>query len=138
MSGSGIGLGQFGSPGYVSPFDMNAVNFGQGQSMTAMGNRYQQLGLSGQGATPTSSGGAAGGGGGASPDPSSSPTAELMDLGQAPSLTGGIPEQFQALLGQIQTSALQNASMAGAGSGKGGGGKGGGLGSVAPLLAGGK
>lgn len=54
------------------------------------------------------------------------PTAELMDLGFAPSLTGGIPAQFEAMLGQLQTEDLSLTTPSGSGGGgKGGGGKGG-------------
>ena len=156
MGGGGGGFGDFGMPGHVSPFDMHAVDLGQGASMQAMTNRYAQLGLSGTGATPHSPGGPAGGigvaniganitgpeGPGVQPDPNQEPTAEKMDLGQAPSLSGGIPAQFEALMGMIQNANLANASMSGGGGGgggKGGGGGGkGGIGAVAPLLMGGK
>jgi hypothetical protein len=60
-----------------------------------MQNRYNQLGLGGS-------------------------TAEAMDLGQAPSLTGGIPAEFEAVMGQLQNAALNNPS-GGSGGGKGGG-----------------
>lgn len=95
---SGIS-GQFGSPGapgFVSPFDLGALAQGQGQSTAAMANRYSQLGLATPNATPTSPGGGGMG------------TAEQQDLGIAPSLTGGIPAQYSALLGQAQTANLQN------------------------------
>src|SRR6516165_2910575 len=64
------GSGGFGSssskaggpgPGFVSPFDQQAVGQAAQFSGEAMANRYAQLGLSGQGATPTSPGGPAGG-----------------------------------------------------------------------------
>lgn len=148
----GPSFGSFGSPGFVSPFDMHAVDAGQGASMQAMTNRYAQLGLSGQGATPHSPGGPAGGigvaniganitgpeGPGVQPSQGSEPTAEQMDLGQIPSLVGGIPAQFEALMGMIQNANLANASMSGSGGGgggKGGGGGGkGGMGSMLPML----
>lgn len=153
--GGGGGFGDFGSPGFVSPFDMHAVNAGRGASMQAMTNRYAQLGLSGQGATPTSPGGPAGGigvaniganitgpeGPGVQPNQAAEPTAEQMDLGQIPSLGGGIPAQFEAVLGMIQNANLANASQSGgggSGGGKGGGGKGGGMGSMLPMMMGGK
>jgi len=78
------GFGSSGAPGFVDPFSMNAVGMGAGASMAAMANRYNQLGLGGS-------------------------TAEAMDLGQAPSVTGGIPAQFQAVLGELQNSSLRNA-----------------------------
>lgn len=128
------GFGQTGAPGAISPFDRQAAQFGANQSATAMANRYAQLGLSSQGATPTSPGGTPGGtgvgvGGGANWNANSGagmPTAELMDLGFAPSLVGGIPQQFEAMLGQLQTEDLSLTTPSGSGGGgKGGGGKGG-------------
>ena len=149
MGGGGPSFGDFGSPGFVSPFDMHAVNAGRGASLQAMTNRYAQLGLSGTGATPTNRGGPAGGigvgqiganitgpeGPGVPPVAAGETTAEMMDLGQAPSLGGGIPAQFDALLGMIQTANLANASQSGGGGGggKGGGGKGG-MGSMLPMM----
>jgi len=82
-------FGESGAPGFIDPFSMNAAGIGQGASLTAMANRYNQLGVKAPG-------------GGAS-------TMELMDEGAAPSVTGGIPGQFNALLGEIQNSALRNA-----------------------------
>lgn len=104
MSGFFGGFGQSGSPGHLSGFETGQVAQGLGQSIQAMQNRYTQLGLGSQGATPTSPGGGAG-----------QSTAALMDIGQLPSYTGGMQEQFNALLGELQNSALQNAP---AGSGK--------------------
>jgi hypothetical protein len=89
-----------GAPGVLSPFDISASATGLGQSELAMGNRYSQLGLGQTGATPTHPGSMGLGG-----------TAEQMDLGAAPSLTGGIPNEFLAGLGQTQTSDL-GASLA--------------------------
>lgn len=70
-----------GFPGLISQFNLGAFGTGLGQSELAMGNRYNQLGMSGS-------------------------TPELMDLGAAPSLTGGIPGEFAAGLGQVQTQDL--------------------------------
>lgn len=98
------------APGFVSPFAGGQVQESLGQSLQAMTNRYNQLGLGGS-------------------------TAEQMDLGQAPSVTGGIPAEFQAILGELQNANLSQSSGGGGGGGKGGGGKGGGLGSVLPMLA---
>ena len=150
MAGSQPSFGDFGSPGFVSPFDMHAVSQGQGSSIQAMTNRYAQLGLSGTGATPHSPGGPAGGIGvgniGASAPGSGAPgtappvtagetTAEMMDLGQSPSLGGGIPAQFEAIMGMIQNANLANASMSGGGGGGGGkGGGGGGKGAMGALM----
>ena len=91
-SGAG-GFGGAGQAGFLSPFDTSAFSQGQGQSLQAMANRYNQLGM------------AAPGGGMSTP--------EQMDLGIAPSMTGGIPAEFQAGLGQVQTQDLgQTASSA--------------------------
>ena len=110
-------FGSAGAPGFLSPFDTGQAQQGVGTSLQAMTNRYQQLGLGQQGATPTSPGAFGAG-----------PTGYQMDIGQLPSLTGGIPEEFQAVLGQLQTANLNNQS---------GGGKSGGksaLGGLTPLL----
>jgi|SRR5262245_10807290 len=92
---SGLGgtfgsFGESGAPGFVDPFALGAVGQGAGTSIQAMTNRYNQLGLGGS-------------------------TMEKMDLGQAPSVTGGIPAEFAALVGELQNSALRNAPS---GSGK--------------------
>jgi hypothetical protein len=82
--GGSSGAGGFGGPGqagFLSPFDTGAFSSGQGTSMQAMANRYNQLGMPGS-------------------------TPEAMDLGVAPSLTGGIPAEFQAGLGQTQSQDL--------------------------------
>jgi hypothetical protein len=141
--GGKSGFGQSGAPGALSPFDTQAAQMGANQSMTGMANRYAQLGLSSQGATPTSPGGPAGGvgvGGGANFNNNNGagmPTAELMDLGMAPSLVGGIPAEFEAMLGQLQTQDLaQTSQMANSGGGKGGGkGGAGGLASLGKMAA---
>jgi hypothetical protein len=97
--GGGIGAG--GAPGHLSPFDTSVANAAAGQSIQAMANRYNQLGLGGPGqggGTPTNAG-----------------TAEAMDLGILPSYTGGIPAQFQALTGELQNNALATPGSAGKG-----------------------
>lgn len=92
-----------GAPGLLSPFDISAFGTGLAGSEAAMGERYAQLGLGGTGATPTSPG---------SLGPAGT-TAERMDLGLAPSLTGGIPAEFSAGLGQVQSQDLgQTLSLA--------------------------
>lgn len=110
MAGGGFGQGPSllhgTGPGFVDPFSKGAVSEAQGQSLKAMTNRYNQLGLGGS-------------------------TAEAMDLGNAPSLTGGIPAEFQAILGELQNAALQGSG----GGGGGGGGKGGGGGGKGALSA---
>lgn len=60
------------------------------------------------------------------------PTAMQMDIGTAPSLTGGIPAEFQALLGEAQTADMAQTAGGGGGSGKGGKG-GGGIGALGSL-----
>jgi hypothetical protein len=153
--GIGFGTGGFGSsssktggpgPGFVSPFDqqavMNALNLGS----DAMAHRYAQLGLSAQGASPTSPGGLAGGIGvnapaGTRPQQAMEPTAEQMDLGQIPTLTGGLPGEALATFGEIQNTNLQQSGGAGGGSGGKGGGAGSAASAIAPIgkaLAGGK
>ena len=138
--GSGPGGNKTGTPGpgFVPGWIQNALGQATNLGEQAMTNRYAQLGLSGQGATPTSPGGPAGGigvgniGTGALPtNPATTPTAEQVDLGMIPSLTGGIPGEAMATLGEIQTANLQQPS----GSGASGGGKGGGAkGAIGPLI----
>ena len=93
----GGGFGSPGAPGYLPPAATAAVGPGAGQSVAMMANRYNQLGLGGPGAaggTQTAMG-----------------TPEAMDLGLAPSTTGGIPAQFQAILGQLQNQALASGPL---------------------------
>ena len=82
MAGTFGSFGSSGAPGFVDPFAMGAVGQGAGTSIGAMANRYNQLGMGGS-------------------------TPELMDLGAAPSVTGGIPAQFAALVGELQNTSLQ-------------------------------
>lgn len=160
------GVGGGGQPGQIQGSDIQNAMFGTQVSDLAMQNRYQQLGLGGQGATvagpttgktkgipgsgttpvtpgqfapapptppaPTATAGAplnlvgaAFGGtppgvaqpgtpgaisGGTGPTgtaatpplPTTGPTAFEMDIGMAPSWTGGIQELFQAALGEGQ------------------------------------
>lgn len=92
MSSSMFGsFGSSGAPGFVPPSATAALGPAMGVSEQAMANRYSQLGLGGPGTT-----------GGAGPEG----TAEKMDLGQLPSLTGGIPGQFAAVAGELQNAAL--------------------------------
>lgn len=83
MSSSFLGgpFGSPGAPGYLPPTVTAPIGIGAGQAQDAMVNRYQQLGM-----------------------PNSTP--EAMDIGAAPSITGGIPAQFQAIAGQLQNQAL--------------------------------
>lgn len=85
-----------GFPGLLSQFDLSSLATGQGASELAMGARYGQLGLGANNATPTSPGSFGSGS-----------TPFRMDEGLAPSLTGGIPGEFAAGAGQVQTSDLQ-------------------------------
>ena len=84
LGGTFGNFGESGAPGFVDPFSMAAVGQGKGASMQAMTNRYNQLGMGGS-------------------------TPEAMDLGAAPSVTGGIPAQFSALIGELQNSSASNA-----------------------------
>jgi hypothetical protein len=133
LGGPGFGGGQSkltgtNAPGTISPFDQQAVGNAFNLNEEAMTNRYAQLGLSGMGATPTSPGGPAGGigvgniGTGALPPQggAGTPTAEQMDLGMLPSLTGGLPGEAEATLGAIQNANLQQPQSS-SGGGKGGG-----------------
>jgi hypothetical protein len=47
--------------------------------------------------------------------PASGPTAYLMDIGRAPSLTGGIPQEFQGALGEGQFQDLSETTQAAVG-----------------------
>jgi hypothetical protein len=147
LGGPGFGGGQSkltgtNAPGTVSPFDQQAVGNALNLNEQAMTNRYAQLGLSGQSATPTSPGGPAGGigvaniGQGMLPTSGAqTPTAEQQDLGMLPSLTGGLPGEAEATLGMIQNANLsQPQSSGGGGKGGGGGGKGG-IGAITSLAA---
>lgn len=88
MGGGGTfgNFGESGAPGFVDPFTENLVGAGLGQSLTQMTNRYNQLGMGGS-------------------------TPEAMDLGQMPSVTGGMPQQFKALQGQLQNSSAGIAQL---------------------------
>lgn len=129
MSGSFTGsvpnFGSSGAPGFISPFDQNAFNQGLGNSLAAMTNRYQQLGLGQTAASPSGPnqpfkgvGGAQGSGSlqGWTPGSGTTPTtpgsfgagstAYQQDVGAKPSLVGGLPAEFEAGLGQQQTADL--------------------------------
>jgi hypothetical protein len=114
LGGSFGSFGESGAPGFVPPAATAAVGNLAGLSEQAMHNRYAQLGLAAQGATPTSPGGGGPG------------TAEMMDLGMLPSITGGIPAEFQAVLGELQN--ISASQM------PGGTGKQSGLSQVGPIL----
>ena len=114
--GSGPNLLGGAAPGYVDPFSMGGLQQATGSAMEAMHNRYSQLGLGVPSGSPQS---AAASGGNLSY--AGAGTAEQMDLGQLPSLVGGIPAQAEATLGQMQNAALNQGSGGGSGGGKGGG-----------------
>jgi hypothetical protein len=82
MSGTFGNFGESGAPGFVDPFAFNAVGLGGGQAIQAMQNRYNQLGMGNS-------------------------TPEAMDLGQLPSISGGLPAQIASTVGELQNSALQ-------------------------------
>ena len=90
-------FGSSGAPGFVPPAASAAIGPAAGQSATMMANRYNQLGLGGPGAA------------GGTQTPMGTP--EAMDLGAAPSTTGGIPAQFAAVAGQLQNQALQSSPL---------------------------
>lgn len=69
-----------------SAFDLQAIMNALGTSETAMTNRYKQLGLGGS-------------------------TMLQQDLGNAPSLTGGLPKEALAMVGQMQTQDVGNAAF---------------------------
>lgn len=130
MSGGGKGGGGGGGsgPGFISPFDRNAFSQAQGAATTELTNRYQQLGLGATSASPSGpTVGATAGVPGSGTTPTTpgnfgaGPTAMQMDLGQLPSVTGGIPEMFQAGMGQAQAQDLaQSASQQSGNNAKGG------------------
>lgn len=103
MSGGSIaqglfgGFGQPGAPGFVPGTVSAPVNAAAAGGANTMINRYAQLGLGGQGATPTSPGGGSG-----------ITTPSLMDIGALPSYTGGIAGEGNAVLGQLQNQTLQS------------------------------
>lgn len=115
MSGA---TGSSGSAGFLSPFDKNAFNTAQQGAISAITNRYQQLGLGQTGAMPTGPAvGATPGIPGSGTTPTTpgnfgaGPTAYQMDIGQAPSITGGIPAETQAGLGAVQTADLSQTAQ---------------------------
>lgn len=82
MGGSVFGeFGSSGAPGFVDPFALGQVGLGAGQSVQAMQNRYNQLGMGGS-------------------------TPNQMDLGNLPSVSGGIEGQFRGLIGELQNAGL--------------------------------
>jgi hypothetical protein len=125
MSGVANALGgqSFGSapgvPGFVDEFSTGALGSATGSAETAMANRGTQLGL-GTPAGPNAAQGASASGGNLPFGGFNTPM--QMDLGQLPSLVGGIPGMSAATLGQMQNAALnQPISNAGGKSGSGGG-----------------
>lgn len=96
------------APGTVDPFSLGQLASQTAQGTTAMNNRYSQLGLGAPSGSPQSV--AASGGNMSSSGPS---TANLMDIGAAPSLTGGIAGMSEATLGQMETNAMTNPTGSG-------------------------
>ncbi|HEX3521470.1 MAG TPA: hypothetical protein VHT52_05220 [Stellaceae bacterium] len=130
MSGGGKSFGSAGSPGFLSGFDKQVAQQALQGGSEAITNRYAQLGLGGTSATPSGpTTGATPGIPGSGTTPTNpgnfgaGSTAMQMDLGSAPSLTGGLPEEIQAMLGQVQTQDMSETGQQQ--SGKGAGGKGG-------------
>lgn len=136
MSGMGGGGGGGGGGiGMPDLFSLGMLGGATQQADQAMTARYNQLGLSGnpQGGSPQSAAKA-----GTSLQPGGQPTTALsMDLGNTPSLAGGISGMEQAVLGQLENMALQSSGGGGGGGSSGGGGKGGGGGGGLGSLAGG-
>lgn len=96
------------APGTVDPYSQNLLSLATQQGTTAMNNRYSQLGLG----TPSGSPQQVAQAGGNMPSYGIS-TANQMDLGTAPSLTGGISGMAGATLGQEQTNALNSPTGSG-------------------------
>jgi hypothetical protein len=117
------------APGTVDPFSTGLLAQNTGLAEMAMQNRYQQLGLGVPSGSPQQAAA-----GHTSLQNAGAGTAEQMDMGELPSLTGGIPGMAQATLGQMETQALNQPS--GSGSSKGGSPLGG-LGALGGLLGGG-
>jgi hypothetical protein len=131
------GLGGGAQPGQIQGSDIANAMFGTQMSIGDMTNRYKQLGLGqtnampsgptsgavagvpGSGTTPTTGGAFAGG-----------PTGLQMDVGGLPSLTGGIPREFQGALGQGQFQDLSETTSAAVGAQQAKGQVAGGIGSL--------
>jgi hypothetical protein len=118
------GTGGGGQPGQIQGSDKQNAMMGAQLSINDMENRYKQLGLGGRGASPTgpTTGAVAGvPGSGTTPvnlNPGAfdaGPTGFQMDVGTAPSLTGGIPRQFQGALGEGQFQDLSETTSAAVG-----------------------
>ena len=96
------------APGTVDPFSLGQLATQTQKGMTAMGNRYDQLGVKAPGGSPQTTAAS----GGNMPSAGTS-TPEAMDLGAAPSMTGGIPGMAGATLGQMQTNAMTSPTGSG-------------------------
>jgi hypothetical protein len=117
FTGSAPGFGQSGGPGFISPFDESQFTGGAARSIAAMTNSYKNLGLGQNAAAPSGpTTGAKAGVPGSGTTPTSpgsfgaGSTAYQMDVGAAPSTTGGIPALFEAGLGTQQTQDLGQTS----------------------------
>lgn len=97
MTGALGSFGQSGAPGFLPSSVTGAATQAGASSEAAMANRYAQLGLGSTGATPTTPGGGL-----------AQSTPALMDYGLLPSYTGGIANQQQAVLGQLQNQSLNS------------------------------
>jgi len=94
------------APGFVDPFSMGILQQNTGNAMQAMHNRFAQLGLGVPDGSPSAAAAS-----GTSLHSTGPGTAEQMDLGQMPSLTGGIPGMAMATLGEMQTNALNQPTV---------------------------
>jgi hypothetical protein len=116
------GTGGGGQPGDIQGSDKQNALMGAQTSIQDMTNRYKQLGLGQYGASPAGpASGAVPGVPGSGTTPTnpgnfgSGPTGFQMDVGRAPSLTGGIPQQFQGALGEGQFQDLSETTSAAVG-----------------------
>jgi hypothetical protein len=116
------GTGGGSQPGQIQGSDISNAMFGTQMSVQDMANRYKQLGLGQGGSIPSGpTTGAVSGtpGSGTTPTAGGSfgagPTGFRMDVGQAPSLTGAIPQQFLGALGEGQFQDLSETTSAAVG-----------------------
>ena len=84
----GTNFGQPGAPGFLPPAATAQLGPSLGRSVQDIMNMYNKLGMGG----PGQAGGVQ----------TAMGTPEQMDVGLAPSVSGGIPGQFAAIQGQLQ------------------------------------
>lgn len=98
--------GNITSAGYVDPFSLAALSNATHSASQNVSQRYSDLGLGVPSGNPSSA--AASHTNLHSTGPG---TAEQMDLGNAPSLTGGVEGASEATFGQMQNNALSLAGQ---------------------------